>query len=403
MLKIHEKLDFILIYDSWIREIESIQYLAEKLNEKGYSLRIISNHWRRYKNAIRYRPAVILLPFMYNENDGLYSIYKSLYPDAQFVNIHSEQISNSDTEVLMLPQDEAAKEVWHLVWGEDFKLKLVKSGVDPDKILITGNIRFDSLLQNRGEHKKDKSDTKRLLYPSSFGMTIMSKDYLKNVEKSIDSKKLHRQLNFMEKERQESFRILYMLAFKNPEIEIIIRPHPHVNVNLLEKTFYEDTEGRQLKNIKFEREGSIKCFFMQDGKVLVWHSTTLLEASILGKDCAIFTSSGFPSYLNMDYFKYFSQFKTYEEVEEWVIGENRAWNNADEYLKDKFYLLDGKATERVVGYLEQIKNSFDQVQRKFNLEIWIKAIIIDNIKYVFRATGLLYIIFPFFKGLKQDI
>lgn len=403
MLFPRKKVDFLLVYDSWIREYESLQGLSRTLTDRGFSVKIIPNHWRRYKNALLYMPRVVLLPFMYNRLDGVYAIYKSLYPAACFVNIHSEQISNADTEILMLPQDDDAREVWHLVWSNDFKLKLEEVGVNPSKIYVTGNMRLDSLFSIRPKKKVKRNESRQLLYPSSFGMTIMSKDYIKNVEKSIEVSKLERQLLFMEQERKNSFKILYRIAERNTDLNIIIRPHPHVRVDLLEKTFYDDVEGKKLVNISFERKGSIKEFFEQEGRVLVWHSTTLLEAAILGKECAILSPSGFPSYLEMDYFKYFAQFSCYDEVRDWLDDTGVKENRAEEYLMSKFNFLDGLSTNRVANSLELLLDQNNEVKRFLQIKIIVKALVIDNMKSILRFTGMLYILFPYYKGIKEDI
>lgn len=402
MLLRSRKIDFLFIYDSHIREVESLLQVHEFLSSKGYTVKIVPNHWKRYYNAWRYEPKVIILPFMYNRLDGCYSIYKSLYPKAQFVNIHSEQISNDDTKVLMLPQDQDAKSVWHTAWGKDFSDSLEECGVESRLIKITGNIRFDRLINERRDEYESAKD--HLLFPSSFGLSMMDESYLNDVARVIPRDLLDRQIVFMKKMRKQTFKILYEFALAKPEVMVLLRPHPHVRMDIYTSVFLSDINKSKLpKNIRIERQGSIREFFNVRGKVLAWHSTTVLEAILLGKATSIIEPEPFPDFMQMDYFKHFLTIKSLNELLSWWEVKENDDSNVMTYLEKKYYKIDGKSTERLSMFLIELASWVNEAKRRFNGKFLLKAIVIDGIKEVLKITKLIFIVEPFYKGIKEDL
>ena len=396
------KIDFLFIYDSYVREVESLMKVKEFLLSKGYSVKIVPNHWKRYYNSWRYSPKVILLPFMYNRFDGCYSIYRSLYPKAQFVNIHSEQISNDDTKVLMLPQDQDAKNVWHTAWGKDFSDSLEDCGVDPRLIKITGNIRFDSLINDRRVEQGVSND--HLLFPSSFGLSMMDESYLNDVARIIPRESLDRQIVFMKKMRKQTFKILYEFALARPEVIVLVRPHPHVRIDIYKSVFLGDIDKANLPdNIRIERQGSIGEFFKVRGKVLAWHSTTVLESILLGKPTSIIAPEPFPDFMHMDYFEYFLTIRNINELLSWWECEEYDDVEVRRYLENKYFKIDGRSTERLCIFLIELAFTVSESNRQFNVKFLLKAIFLDGIKEMLKISKLIFFIKPFYKGIKEDL
>ena len=399
MYKLFQKIDFLLVYDSFVREAESLIKLKAKLVSMNFKVVIIPNHFNRYLNVYRFTPKIIVLPFLYIKSDGNYLTYKKTFPNSIFVNIHSEQISNTDGLELNMPQDEDAKGVKHVCWGKDFVKCLLNCSVKKEDIWLTGNIRIDSLI----EEKVNKDISKDLLIPSSFGLTMMGKEYIKNIENLIEKERLSKQLQFMHKSRIAFFKVIYQYGIDNPNSNITLRPHPHVDLNVFERTFLEDINKiEKPSNILIEREGSIREFFKKKGKVVTWHSTTLLEAYLMNKDSCVLAPFPFPELLKMEYFKYFKTVSNVNDLKKWIKNPSNV-KGIDDYLEKIYYKTDGNSVKRLSEFLSNELYLVKNVKHNFNLLIFFKALFKDSLKYFLFKIGLLQKLIPHYNGIVEDL
>ena len=395
------KIDFMFLYDSKVREFDSLILLKKTLDNLNYRSVIIPMHYNRYYYAIKFQPKVILLPFFYSQTDGNYLIYKKLYPNTIFINIHSEQIYNQDTKSIMMPTDECSREVYHISWGSKFANELIKSKVKKSKIFITGSIRNDLIYFKANEQKLN---VKNVLIPSSFGLSMMPRNYIENIEKIIEPNKLKKQIDFMAKSRVSFFRIIYSCSLTNSNLNFIIRPHPHVDVQNYIKVFLKDINQDQLPlNIIIERKGSIYDFFNTGKKIICWHSTTALEGTLMKKEVAILAPEKFPKFMEMDYFKFFEIKTNEEQVNEFLF--NRITNELlDNYIKKIYFKVDGKSHERLARVLEKLTiehNNYHRNNKMFFVYV-VMAILKDIPKFILLKLNLLHVFFESYKGMIED-
>ncbi|MDB4124770.1 hypothetical protein N9579_06130 [Schleiferiaceae bacterium] len=394
------KVDIILYYDSYVREYDSLIRLKSELKRLNISAVILPNHFMRYYYSLKFRPKLVVLPFFYNVRDGNFRIQKNLN-DPLFLNLHSEQIFNDDSRALLLPQDQPAKDVFHAVWGDRFRRALLEAGVADNLINITGNIRNDLIDKVKSTYRIDT-----VLFPSSFGMTMMPDQYIADVVKMLGPTAFKEQLDFMAKSRIIFFKNILRLAEEHKHVHFILRPHPHVDLSKFESTFIADCACQELpSNCRIEREGSIHEFIKGGDVVLAWHSTTALEAALSNRRVVIHAPLKFPMNMSMDYFDYFSIVETYEELDKALFSSDKNNKMVNKYISDVYFEIDGKSARRMANYIESLIVDFeDYPRRSVNLmfHYFIKMILVDFTKLALIKLNLLHRLFPFYGGLLED-
>ena len=151
-----------------------------------------------------------------------------------------------------------------------------------------------------------------------------------------------------------------------------------------------------------EREGSIREFFKKKGKVVTWHSTTLLEAFLMNKDLCVLAPFPFPEYLEMEYFKYFKMIYNVNDLKKWIANPSPIIG-IDGYLEKIYYKIDGNSVKRLSQFLSNELHIVKSVKHNFNLTIFFKALFKDSLKYFLFKTGLLQKVIPHYNGITEDL
>ncbi len=226
------------------------------------------------------------------------------------------------------------------VWGQATKDLLIKFGVKPEKISITGSAEFDEYIKgqkiNEGIFKELGIENKRffLLATQPFDETA-----------------------FSNKERMEIINALISLMREFPDKYLVISLHPREKEDLARKLVKQSN----VTNIKIAKSGNIRSFLEKCDLIMTIRSTTALEAMILNKPLVI---------LNMlncrDATKMFEKFNTAKRVrnrEEFskIIREVLTEKYRKKYAKNRkkfvnwyFHKLDGRSTERVINLIESM-------------------------------------------------
>jgi surface carbohydrate biosynthesis protein len=400
---IYKNIDYILYYEHITRELESIKKVKAYLDLMGYKGIILPIHYNRYINVIKYRPKIVIVPYLYSKNDSTFLRYKNLYGDVKCLNLHSEQISNKNTVDFMMPKDDYSRNVFHIAWGKKFAKALVENDVESAKIFITGSIRNDSIFDYE-KRRHIKSDN--ILIPTSFSLTMVSDQYIDNLEQSMEKKKLKRNIEFMEKSRDDFFNLIYQAAKKFEDKKFFLRPHPHVDINLYINIFKMTNNIHKIPdNIYIEREGSIQEFFSKGNKIIAWHSTSILEGAMMNKDVAILAPLEFPPHMRMDFMEFINILNSKETLFNFINSNNIKQNNLDKYIYNNFYNVDGLSSLRVSHVISNIISStvFQNCKsKKFFSYLLFKSITIDFPKNVLLKLGLLDKLFDNYQGIIED-
>ncbi|KYH30149.1 hypothetical protein [Clostridium colicanis] len=210
------------------------------------------------------------------------------------------------------------------VWGEKYKKILTENTniYDDDNVKVVGQSRTDLLQQYINKEKKEDSKIK-ILYATQYYKDIL--EPATNI--------LFKALCLMEK-----------------EYELIIKLHPadkyyHIYESLIEQY--------NIKNVKILEDGDIYEIINWCDVVVSVHSTVVIEGALLDKpsicillpkynDAGGFVRDGVSLGAKDEY-----DLKNYLEDIKNMSFENRF----SEYIKNNFYKVDGKVTDRIVSII----------------------------------------------------
>lgn len=180
------------------------------------------------------------------------------------------------------------------VWGDRQKAYFIKNGAVPEKLLVTGNPRFDLCKPERVIFYQELS--KRLNKPDKYilvasnmawGNQALGKEgYKKQYKEILEGR--HGAPVFDEKEYDYHYevcheRLLKMIkltkkiAAAYPNISVVYRPHPAENIDFYNNKFTED-------NILLTREGSSLEWIVDEIAHVHVDCTTGIEAFMMGKE-----------------------------------------------------------------------------------------------------------------------
>ncbi len=182
--------DFLILYEHIVREIESDTLIAAELERRGYKVRIHQLLDTRKLSYLTYnKPKVILTSAMY-DNETLNSfVYNNVGTHNKVINLHWEQVLSREQEDMdFYNSKDAAALCLHTCWGEASKDRLVRNGLPPENAYVTGPVHYDFFREPFAEMffgkeklgEKYNLDSKKnwLLIISSYTAAYMSPEEL---------------------------------------------------------------------------------------------------------------------------------------------------------------------------------------------------------------------------------
>ena len=178
-------LDFLILYEHIVRELDCDALLMAELERRGYSVELFQLMDRK---KLRYffckKPKVIVTSAMYN-NETLNSfVYNNVGKVDRVVNLHWEEVlSREQEESDFYNLNENAAKCTHICWGNAARDRIVKNGVPAGNAVVTGALhldfflpQFESLMKTREQLAEEFSIDpahKWLCYISSFSCAQM--------------------------------------------------------------------------------------------------------------------------------------------------------------------------------------------------------------------------------------
>lgn len=72
------KIDILIVYEHKVRELESALLLKQKLEDKGFIVKIVQMFWDEGLAHLKFQPKCIVVPWCYDDNNLNYFLkYKS--------------------------------------------------------------------------------------------------------------------------------------------------------------------------------------------------------------------------------------------------------------------------------------------------------------------------------------
>lgn len=224
------------------------------------------------------------------------------------------------------------------VSGEAIKEVYVQSGVNPEKITITGDPRFDKLF------KRDRQKDRAIIF-SKFGIDPARKLVVLTTE------------NIEEEETRKILNAVYLAVKDNNDLYLIVKPHP-VEPSLLHHNLLE-TMG--LDNACVVEKADIYELLNAADCVITSFSTTGLEAMMLDRPVISINLTGKPD--KMPYAASGAATGVYqEEALNQVLMDALKNNGIRKELKANRinfvnhynYEIDGKASIRITNLISKI-------------------------------------------------
>lgn len=219
------------------------------------------------------------------------------------------------------------------VFGKSTKDFLVSLGTDPNKIVITGNPKFDAISK---------------LNENKFSQSQKNKSVILLTQPFVE-------IGFWKKEQRKKFinTIIHSLHDLN-DVNLIIKLHPFEN-----KEDYEEIFEEIPKNIKIFKNSSVHDLINKSDLAITVSSTTGLESISLCKPLIIinlFQNEMFPLYEDMDIINISKEEKILPTIKSLLFNEKR---RNEEIKKNKkamqnHIVADGKSAERIALLIHEL-------------------------------------------------
>jgi hypothetical protein len=286
----------LIAYEHYTREYRTCEKLKAKFeSDRQYHVDIMSLHFQSYEMSINHKNLpynLIIVPYAYKKRSLNY-LSKILNSENKpiIINLHHEQIGGEFNEFRLFPQDELTKNyVFHFVWSESFRKKLILSGVNKENIFITGNLRLDNMFnvtysrkQIAEKYNLDENKT-WILLPEAATVVLNNKEIKRRVE--IGYK--HNDLILMNKAILDANRVVIQ-EIENldnhffEKFELIYRQHPGTKSLKVRNEFI-------LNNSEFEIMQWIKVVDICISRL----STSLYESDLVGIKTLKYNPTNFP-------------------------------------------------------------------------------------------------------------
>lgn len=402
-----KKVDVVLLFEHVSRELDSLIILKIELEKLGLSTEILPIHYNRYYNTFRFKPKLVVLPYLYSKQNPTKKLFCNVFDHVIFLNLHHEQFYNDDTKEQMLPSDDYSKEVYHISWSERFSKDLIEAGVLKNNICVLGNPRTDTFYSKSKKEISDiKNNFKKLIFiPTTFSWALVSEEYFLNIDK-IDPEefKLIRTVTLDAANRY--FNDFYKLSLKYENYIFILRPHPFVDLNVYIDLFLSVNNIKSIpSNILICRDHNIYDWLKYADLTIGWCTTVNMEASLYKCNNIIYHPTYYPDLMNIDFFKFYDICHDFDVLDDYISGVkiSKFDDSFSNYLLESFGIADGRVNEKLASYIKNILNKSGKTQIKPTVfKNVIKAIYIDIPKNLLFKMNLLHCYDNKFAGILVD-
>lgn len=319
-------IDVLLVFEHITRELETCLSLKLELSRLNISSEIVPLHYNKYETHLRFRPKLVVLPFLNSSNDYTLARIRKIYGDSVIgLNLHHEQLYNEGTKRFMMPKDEYSRCVYHLSWTKSFAKDLEDAGVASQKIRVLRNPRFDSmwLKSSALDFKYIENFDEVIFFPTTFAWAFVPEDYFLKLG-NINEETFRRMKMVTTETAREYFVTIRNLAKKYPNKLFMVRPHPYEDVSYFRLKFKEYTGLESIPdNIKIERKGNVYDWIKISSIVIGWCTTTNVEAAVAGKCSLIYHPVNYPDDMKLSFFNDFNILTSAEQLVSIIDGEYR--------------------------------------------------------------------------------
>lgn len=350
------KVDFLILFEHRVRELENACLLSTELKRRGYSTCI--SYYNNRRNFF-IRPRVLVVPHLYNDiqvNEFALNKWKDTNA---ILDLQYEQVLSKNEEVgddIHNPSGQAAF-AQHIAWGKQQVKRYMNHGIEKSHIHCTGHMTMDMLKPRfKGfylskEYIANKynipSQSRWLLFISSFSYANMDKEKLDKMSRLYGDQ--YEFADFSKKSYLIIVDWLIKIAQENPDITVIYRPHPAERDC---QDLKERISGHE--NIVIVNDYSVKQWIMVSDLIYTWYSTSIAEAYYASKNCQILRPVKVPPKLEVSIMEGSNKIENFQDFKKSVeVGEN-SFPLKDELLTEVYGSKDGYAYQKVADVCEKM-------------------------------------------------
>ena len=353
-----KKIDVLFIYETRVRELESICLLKSEMERRGYKTAVL-NTWNEIGHkGHKYDAKVVVSPSMYH--DGIFDFVKDLSGNVpKLVNLQWEQIGPVG--------DETREDAWYILkglahqcvnicWGDEtYNRLLTRAGIDEKHLRKTGQIAMDFC---RPEYKDYYMSREKLF--SQYGIPldknvnlfISSFSYV-DLPKTQQDQSLFSEVNKFIEISCRSFHgvldWLDQLLAEYPEQVFVYRPHPAEAQNDRLKEMESKYSGRFF----VITELSVKQWIATTDRVYTWFSTATAEAYAFRKPVAVLRPVQMPEEMETTLLQHAKKIDNYKDFALTMEKDFEQSLSAEDF--NRFYLYDDiPAYVRVCNAIEEV-------------------------------------------------
>jgi surface carbohydrate biosynthesis protein len=353
MKKQIKEVDFMMIYEHKVRELENLCLIKYELERRGYTVEIRHIEDAQSLEAVKplYHAKVVVTMECY-QNASLEWHTKDF--------VAFDKVIDMQWENIVYPRDEGAgvfknytgigREVVRVSWGEANKRRLLESAhMDPKNIKVVGHVGMDFLRSElRGYYLSREelfreynlpTDKKVLLFASPFYADNLSEEYIAGMCRKHGAE-WRDYYDFMMKSEKVILEWMEKLCDSRDDVLVIYRPHPgHIGRHMSEV-------AARCDNFKVISDRSIKQWIVTSDIIYTGNSSTIVEAFFAGKICHLLfpyeTTEGY----ELKLISAGTKIKTYEQFCQTVQEENQEFPISKEAINE-IYLVDEKVPSYV--------------------------------------------------------
>lgn len=380
-----KKVDILFVYETKVRELESICLLKGELERRGYTTAIL-NTWNEIgQKKPKYRAKVVVSPSMYD--NGIFDFVKDLCGEVpKLVNLQWEQIGpvgdekKPDAWYILKGM---AKQCVHICWGPaTYERLLTRANIDEEHLSITGQMAMDFCRPEYRSYYREKEDVfgeYGIPIDKEANLFISSFSYV-NLPDTLVKESLFSEVDQLIHTSCESFKgmLVWFERFlqRNPEQIMIYRPHPSEAKNPKLTSIAQAYPDRFF----IINDMSVKQWIAVADRVYTWYSTASAEAYAFGKPVAVLRPYPMPADLETALLRNVQKIETYEDFEKTL--ENGCCQTLTKEDFSRYYRYDNvPAYIRVADTIEKVyKNDKyfivdDRPQKKVTLKQKVKELL----------------------------
>ena len=334
-----KKIDVLWLVEHKARELD-IACAVKSLAQTYYGLDItVRNMYFDAKEVMeKYVPRLVVFPYFYRSSDAMVQDYIQLWPRSTYFNLAMEQVHYKAHLAMKAPGDDLTrKKVIHHAWGNFYKSYLATSGVPSEHIFVNGNPVYqlykkpysDYFTQRMRLAENNGLDPakKWVFIPENYKWAFFSDAKLGASAKRGGNMEEHLMMRAFCRESLAQLLLWCNEAGRNDGLEIIFRPRPATNSQLMDE-FFREHVGAPTRQLHFTKAETVREWILASDVVMSSYSTSLIESAIAGKPIYMVEPIPIPEALSCDWYGLVSRIYNTVEFEQACLTPAKN-NNCD--------------------------------------------------------------------------